>query len=243
MSTNLKNFWKQSILPVAFDKPKNATIHWQGTDSEENFRLNPTPGYTETSITYTFNTYGFREDDFDLTNNKPKILCLGCSHTEGIGLRLEDVWVTKLKQHFPSYDVYNLGWGGASADTVARLLTNSASIFKPKLVFILWPDCARYELITHPQKLTFKGSWNMKKTDLEYFDVEQLKNNFYKNKLIVDLIAEKYKFKTLELMSDDLNIEPEFRKYYEVNPSRDGHYSATQHNILVTRFMELYNAS
>jgi hypothetical protein len=83
----------------------------------------------------------------------------------------------------------------------------------------------------------------MEKSDLNYFDITQLRNNFYKNKLIVDLLSEKYKFKTFELMSDNLNIEPEFKKYYEVNPSRDGHYSVSQHDIILTRFMEQYNAS
>ena len=240
---NITNFWSQGVFPIATDKPKNSTIYWQGTDTEENFKDNPVEGYTETSITYIFNSNGFREQEFNLTNTRPKILCLGCSHTEGIGLRLEDAWVTKLKKYFPNHDVYNLGWGGSSADTVARLLTNCASLFKPDAVFVLWPDQTRYEMYNYPRNIVFKGPWNMEKSEVDYFDIVQLRNNLIKNKLIAELLAEKYKFKLVELSSDELNLDDDFKMLYTINKSRDGHYSITQHDDILKRFMERFNAS
>lgn len=239
----IKNFWLTDVLPDAVDKPKGKTIYWQGSDSLEKFKANPVPGYDETSITYTFNSQGFREEEFDLTNGRKKILCLGCSHTEGIGLRLEDAWVTKLKKHFPDHDVYNLGWGGGSTDTVARLLANSAGVFKPEAVFILWPDKNRYEMYLYASLLLFKGTWNMEKGEIDYYDPAHTRNIFYKNKVIVDLLREKYNFKLYELMSDELNTDRDFGLYYRVDQSRDGHFSAAQHTIIVDRFMEQYNAS
>jgi len=216
--------------------PYGETVYWSATDSEENFQLNPKPQYTATSITYSYNSYGFREDEFDLTNNRSKILCLGCSHTEGVGLKLEDVWVSKVKQNFSNFDVYNLGVGGSSSDTVVRILINSIEIFKPEHVFILWPSKDRFEIFD-PEP-SYKGPWNCQKGELDYYAESNTFNNQNKNRYIVKLMSKCYNFKLWELCVDDL-LTDDFYNLVNDSPARDEHYGPRQHEEIFKKFMEL----
>jgi hypothetical protein len=239
MRNDIINHWQQGIIPNSPSDTENKTLYWQGTDSLENFKKKPTPGYTETSITYVYNSHGYREEEYDLTS-KSNILCLGCSHTEGVGLRLEDCWTSLLKKQFSNSKVYNFGVGGCSSDSVVRLLTNIVGIFNPQVVFILWPSVARYELYKDT-KPVFYGPWS-DSAHYGLMDDEHAYNNFCKNKLIVELLQYKHNFKLVSINVDDLMLNGNFSRLVTESPARDRHFGPSQHQEISRRFMEQYNA-
>jgi hypothetical protein len=239
MQNDIINHWQQHIIPLSPRNIKNQTLYWSGTDSLENFKKNPTPGYTETSITYSYNSYGYREEEYDLTS-KSNILCLGCSHTEGIGLRLEDCWPSHLKKQFSNFKVYNFGVSSGSCDTVARILANISGVFTPQIVFVLWPSIARYELYNNTVPESY-GPWKTNTGLYELMTDENTYNNFCKNKLIVELLQYKYNFKLVSIRVDDFDIE--FSQLAIGSPARDIHFGPRQHQEIARRFMELYNAN
>jgi hypothetical protein len=241
MFDNHINHWQEGFIPEAPNNPKNQTLYWSGLDSLENFKKNPTPGYTETSITYVYNSYGYREEEYDLTSQS-NILCLGCSHTEGIGLRFEDSWPTLLKKQFSNSKVYNFGLGGGSSDTVARILTNISSIFNPLAVFILWPSTIRYELY-NGGKPVFYGTWSIDAEHYSLMDSKHTYNNFCKNKLIVELLQKRYNFNLCSIEVDSLPYDIDFKRLGERSSARDLHFNPHQHQEIARRFIEKYNAN
>jgi len=241
MQNNYINHWQQGIIPKSPNNVENQTLYWCGSDSLANFKKNPTPGYTETSITYVFNSYGYREEEYDLTA-KSNILCLGCSHTEGIGLKLEDSWPSLLKSQFDKSKVYNFGQGGCSSDSVTRILANITSVFNPQAVFILWPSVARYELYKDTKPVYF-GPWSTDVAHYSLMDDEHTYNNFCKNKLIVELLQYKHNFKLYSIETDSLIADTNFNQMASMSSARDAHLNPHQHQEIARRFMELYNAN
>jgi hypothetical protein len=125
------------------------------TDTEEHFKkLCETEEYREYfkahgwlepgAITYKINSQGFRCDE--LIVNTDCIVALGCSFTLGIGLPIESIWPTLVSQEL-GIKVYNLAWGGNSADTCFRLAEYWLPRLKPKAVFMLAPPDSRFELL------------------------------------------------------------------------------------------------
>ena len=133
----------------------NTRSEWLPTDSPERFaRLVEDPAHREYfaqhgwlepgAITYNINSNGFRCDEFNTATDS--IVALGCSYTVGIGLPLKDIWPT-LVGNALGLTVYNLAWGGNSADTCFRLAEYWVPRLNPKLVVMLTPPPARLELI------------------------------------------------------------------------------------------------
>jgi hypothetical protein len=139
---------------------------FSGSDSEELFnkqlKLKSHDWYYRTNqIRYIRNSNGHRckeIKDIDLNNY---ILYAGCSHTEGIGLELENTYPYVLSKSLDcSY--YNLGVGGSGIDV---LLHNLIVWFgtvkqKPKAVVIQWPFWARYTRFTkEPNNATLQSTY------------------------------------------------------------------------------------
>jgi len=100
--------------------------------------------WIDADITYKFNSYGFRSDDFSY---EPGIVFLGCSHTVGVGLPVESTWSHMVSTRL-NVKRYNLGIGGASNDTAFRLGHHWIPQLQPKLVIFLSTNTARTELHT-----------------------------------------------------------------------------------------------
>jgi hypothetical protein len=242
------NLWAQGFIPIRYPTV-NKTLYWTGSDSEQNFLKNPKPEYNETSITYVYNTYGYRTKEFELTTPNSNILCLGCSHTEGVGLRYEDVWVSQILNQFLDYNVYNLGFGGGSGDTVTRTLVNCCSVFQPKKVFILWPSMSRFETYSfdsnspgYPQ-LNFNCSNDITRSNIHLYDKIQLKANLDKNRALVIALKQIYGFELYEIYADDLTSDDKFRKLSSIDRARDFHYGPTQHKRIAEMFLQQMNAN
>jgi hypothetical protein len=133
-------------------KHRNKILSWSGTDSEEAFikhcntpddfeKLKQLNWLEPGVITYEYNNHGFRTEPFD---NRPAGLALGCSFTEGVGVKLEQTWPAVLSK-LCNFHIWNLGVGGVSLDTVFRLLDNYLPLLNAKFVCILPPPASRFE--------------------------------------------------------------------------------------------------
>ncbi len=94
---------------------------------------------------YTYNSLGFRGDE--PTKEGFKVMSIGCSHTEGVGLNNNETWSHQLCELIDGVDL-NFGFGGRSNDYVARCLLTYFDMVKPDLVLIMYPNQDRREYYT-----------------------------------------------------------------------------------------------
>lgn len=136
-----------------YHRQANTTLKWCPSDSEAEWNKNikipssknllETLGWTENSIEYTFNSSGFRADEFDDTGEG--IVFLGCSYTLGTGMDLHRTWSYRIASHF-GLKYWNLGQGGGANDTCYRLGSYWIPKLKPKMVCMLAPSRFRMEI-------------------------------------------------------------------------------------------------
>lgn len=93
------------------------------------------------SIMYSYNTHGFRDEDFD---DRPCAMALGCSFTQGVGVDGASAWPHRLSAMMDLH-VWNLGVGGAALDTIFRIADHYLEVLRPRSVFLLLPSRDRLE--------------------------------------------------------------------------------------------------
>ena len=108
--------------------------------------------YKDVKIAYHRNDFGHRSVEVDELDND-FILFTGCSHTEGIGLPVEDSYPSIVAKLLKT-NYYNLALGGSGGDIVYH---NLVTWFKnklpmPKFVCIQWPEAFRYAAIVTEDK-------------------------------------------------------------------------------------------
>jgi hypothetical protein len=191
------NFWQEKTMPYSW-YPKNNTVEWSGTDQPQNMD----PNWT-IPISYKFNNQGFRTYALDIINDNKINVALGCSQTMGIGLPVEMTWPFQIEK-LTGIKTVNLGLGGASADTVARLLTNVSGLFDIHSVYILWPSYNRFEEYDNnnvheilPHNARLEHVWYMNECNGT--------QRFYKNQIIVSTLKKLYNFNLHELHYDTTN--------------------------------------
>lgn len=223
-----KNFWRMGRLPYRWYNPTNDNIRkWYGTDSPENFALNPNRSdWDNIEIEYKFNTQAFRTYDLNEFLGQPVDVALGCSHTEGVGLPVSMTWPYLVEQQ-RDQPILNLGVGAGSTDTVARILTNIAGSYQIKSVFILWPQKSRFELYDNckisnilPHNAEHMHLWNM--------DEQMAEQRYQKNKIIVDMLSQIHKFSVAEFEIEDI-FTP--NSVITKDTARDGMHPGPKSNI------------
>ena len=98
-----KFIWNYWLKDPTLNYPKSTQLNFmEGTnDSEEAYKNTDktTPwqkNFTETSITYTLNSKGYRGDEHD--PKKYTVMIVGDSFVFGVGLDDKDCWVNQFKQ-------------------------------------------------------------------------------------------------------------------------------------------------
>jgi hypothetical protein len=181
---NKYKFFQKNQIPLPIPKiaRPNETRYWYFEDNEKNFKKNPHPKYLN-GFTYKFNNYGYRCDDFDLENDKYKILTIGCSTSMGFGLPYEETYAYLLcdklsKKYNISIKNYNLSQAGYGVDYICRMIFQTIDIIKPNYVIIYFPAFERMEFYDENETETY---WNIIKT--LYLDKikENGKNYFFCN--------------------------------------------------------------
>lgn len=131
------------------------TLDWLPTDTKKSYeRMIQDPVHREyfvqkgwdkpDAITYKINKYGFRCQEFEL--GARSVVALGCSYTQGIGLPVETLW-PEIVGNALDLDVYNLAWGGTSADTCFMLAKFWLPVLRPELVVMAAPPKNRFDII------------------------------------------------------------------------------------------------
>jgi len=116
-------------LYSAYPKLINQTVKFLPMDTERRFyhfrecrdrrSILKTFGWLDTEINYSFNSYGFRSDEFEDVSI-PSILFLGCSYTVGIGIKIEHSFTSIIAKEL-NLKNYNLGVGAGGADSSFRI--------------------------------------------------------------------------------------------------------------------------
>ena len=172
---------------ITHQKPYHPGIHiadqcldWMPTDTKEHFdNLMQNSAHREYfqnmswdkpgAITYNLNSEGFRCDEFD---DSPCVVALGCSYTMGIGLPVECLWPSLVGQAL-NLKVFNLAWGGYSADSCFRLARYWLPKLNAKVVCMLAPPQARIELVLAEKcqdSDIFKADTFMPQSQSKYFN-------------------------------------------------------------------------
>jgi hypothetical protein len=136
-------------IGIDFIEYNGKTEKFSGMDSAETFIKNLAIHgikwhYATKPISYIRNSLGYRSRELSEIDRDNFFLALGCSHTEGIGLALEESWPDRVAQTL-NMDYLNHAKGGGGADLAyinSLLFLQNASV-KPKFVVIQWPDLSR----------------------------------------------------------------------------------------------------
>jgi len=132
---------------------RSTIVEWTSTDSIENFNENikdlikyntiHNAGFDKPGcITYSHNSRGFRDREFD---NTPSGIALGCSITEGVGVPAESTWSSQLSNLLKT-NIWNLGVGGGSLDTAFNALEYYLDELNAQFVVLCAPFESRLEL-------------------------------------------------------------------------------------------------
>lgn len=241
----MKNYWQlgSSLNVGTYPPGQEMWFSLTDSDTEENYNLNPSPHWAKYSLSYKYNNQGFRSREFLVQSDEPILLTLGCSHTVGVGIPVQDNWAEQLgAKYFSDHVVYNAGLGGASADTVARLAVNLIPILKPKIVAVLWPSLYRFETYHHDERkdnTRFNGPWSIDTDGYKlYFEENNAHNNQSKNKLIVDLMKEVYNFKYLSLDVDNAITDHDHHGYLKARDNQ--HFCGWWHRDVMEDFYQQY---
>jgi hypothetical protein len=150
---------------------------------------------------YTYNSLGFRGDE--PTQNGFKIMSIGDSNTEGVGVNNQETWPAQFTKLIPNGVNHNFGMGGRSNDYISRCLLTYYDLIKPDLVLIMYTSPHRREIFTkdggiEPFMVTQKWGYLEETEDGRKIQslMEQLQNdnedfiNWYKNHLLIKYFLE-----------------------------------------------------
>jgi len=153
---------------------------------------------------YTYNELGFRGDSIHKSGFK--IMSIGCSMTEGLGVNDDETWSHQLCKHIPNAVDLNFGFGGRSNDYVSRCLLTYYNLVKPDLVLIMYPPTHRRDVYTKDggiEPFTPIHKWGYMKETEDGKRIQKLKTelqndnedfiNWYKNHLLIKYFLENKK--------------------------------------------------
>jgi hypothetical protein len=225
--------WEKELFCSEVPHLINKETYWHGSDSEKAFYENKAykREWTATDITYKFNEYGFRSKSFlNLADDKDKlrILVTGCSHTVGVGNKLEDTWPVILSNKISNSVLYNLAQGGMSPDYCVRSVYKTIDIFNPDIVLVLWPDKSRFEWPTQNNNVRFyvpsDDDYPLLLTDSYFQDYV-----FQKNKIMLKEICKNIQYYSLNF-EDTISTQSQ---------GRDLHFGLEFHKTIADSFYSL----
>lgn len=237
-------FYDQRLIARASTKSQ-----WQDKDNPEEYRL---PNlYSQSDIEYSYNKWGFRCDDFDLSSELP-ILFTGCSFTEGTGLPIDQIWsyrlVEKIRNHTgKNIPYWSLSQNAAGLDAIAGALYWFKRKFNHSIKYIvcLWPGFSRREFSFKNAMIQYWMGSNQhytpdaKVVDPVFADEHFAKYQSIRSLMLIDSQREIYGAKLIfsmwsidsnpsndqnlvkETFPDFVNIEYPNPELYNINLARD----------------------
>jgi hypothetical protein len=201
---------------------RNCTLTWSGTDTLERWNKHNKKkrtreqlinlGYTDKCITYKYNEYGFRTENFHNKGNS--IIFLGCSFTEGVGVRYQDTMANVVSKRL-NLDGINLSVGGGANDTSFRLANYWIEKLKPSIVVFQPTEVSRLETFCddHIPRLclpspAFSEDWLSCYYKNYILNDENFKLNYDKNRLAIEQICQNNRIKFIQTYDGDLRHWP-----------------------------------
>jgi hypothetical protein len=254
------NYWALNQIPYSW-APKGVILNWSGMDHEDSLHKNPQrDSWTDIDITYNYNPQGFRCPDLNNFLGQKVNIALGCSFTEGVGLPVDGIWPSLIEQEL-GQPVLNLGLGGGATDSVARILTNIAGLFDIQTVYILWPPAHRlehYMLIGQDLKLISSRVYHngepvepigaVRKIETLYpmdsnpehvwaMTDEMSEQRFNQNRLIVELLAEKFGFNVIQNNINNIASTVRAKELDRLDFARDGQHWGFETHRSIAKLM------
>ena len=174
--------------------------------SKHNLKEHPDLALERTkTYSYKYNNQGFRCDEFTSTSELP-IVFLGCSHTSGVGLEIQDVWSNVLIKKIKDYTgkkipFWNLAIPGSSIDRQSSFLQKYIHKLNPKLIFFSVPGMYRREIILENKVIVYVPNWQeyaeysdslqrkLTKADPTFMDEGYAAFESYKNLMLINTLA------------------------------------------------------
>jgi hypothetical protein len=216
-----------------------------------------TSGSDQTGIcTYTYNSLGFRGDE--PTKDGFKIMCIGDSNTEGVGVNDNETWPVQFCNLIPNSVNLNFGTGGRSNDFICRCLISYYDLIKPDLVLIMYTSPQRREIYTNEGNIEPympTGAWGYLSETSDGERIQLLKNelqndnedliNWYKNHLLMKYFLESKKCNWLwngcmgipDEYYESIRYDGEYRNF--IDKGADDTHPGPTHNVKYS--IKLYN--
>lgn len=163
--------YKLDRLPILLNRTNTINTKWDSDNSE--------------LVTYLFNDYGYRASyDYTPLLDSDKIICIGCSFTEGIGLLEEETWPYLLSKKI-GLPYLNLGTAGGSSGYVVWQIMNVIKNIQTKNIFVLSPPSDRFFELNDT---TFESrqAWDVETIDTSYSNLYNL------NSFILSAVCNEY---------------------------------------------------
>lgn len=206
---------------------------------------------------YTYNSLGFRGDE--PMQNGFKIMCIGDSNTEGVGVNDNETWPAQFCKLIPNSVNNNFGMGGRSNDYISRCLLTYYNLIKPDLVLIMYTSPQRREIYTNDggiEPFMPTTYWGYLKDTNEGRMIQDLQTklqndnedliNWYKNHLLIKYFLESKKCNWLWNGWMDIPIDFEETNRFDgeycipfIDLGVDGIHPGPTHNVEYS--MKLYN--
>jgi hypothetical protein len=164
--------YKLDRLPILIDRVNKTTNKLDSDNSN--------------LVKYQFNDYGYRSQyDYKSLLDTDKIICIGCSFTEGIGLDIEETWPYLLSQKI-GLPYFNLGKAGGSDGYVTWQLMNVLKNVQTKNIFVLSPPSGRFFELSDTKFQSIQA-WDIETPTETY-------SNFYElNTFVLSTLCDRYK--------------------------------------------------
>lgn len=240
-------FWKKDGFDVAsyrwkLEERRNKTFNGSGSD-------------TSGTNTYTYNELGFRGDS--IYKNGFRIMSVGCSHTEGVGVSDNQTWPYYFSKLVNNGVDLNAGFGGRSNDYIARCIITMVDTFRPNLVNIMYTYPSRKEYYRYNGDLEpfHMNPWGYfeenEEGKEEYKSIARITHdendlmNWYKNHLLITNFLQLRKipytwngcFLMDAAISDSRRFDGDYGDFREF--SIDGKHATAEHNNQYAK--KLYN--
>jgi hypothetical protein len=167
MTPIIHNYSSVSSKTLYWDTSDNEQTYLKNLQNPEKKQLLLDAGYVDNSITYQFNSHGFRNKEFD---QKFDIACFGCSFTMGTGVHNLHTWPQQLAD-LTNLNVANLGLSGSSNDCSYRMAEHYLKWLQPKYAVWVQTDQHRLEIVNNNDKIAV----NILASDSDNF----YSNNFF----------------------------------------------------------------
>ena len=237
MSINIAMF---KTIFHQYSRHVNKTFNWFPADTEERYNEHLKTNYQQLldnnwidrQFTYKFNNHSFRCKEFTLDSS---IMFLGCSHTCGIGLPIENTWAYLVSEQL-NLNMINLGIGGSGPDTSFKLANHYIPQLKPNIVVYLEPSNARFYFLKGKWKIIDFSPWHLPGLPDGYNDFyqawsineENLNLNGLKHKLAIEAICNRHNTKLIILNDAD---------FLKLDLARDLMHSGIKSNAEFSKFV------